>query len=58
MGKKRLIPDIEDTLLLPLRQLEILRKWRVGKVADVDIYGCDKLADQVADAKVKWDIRE
>ncbi len=58
---KRKIPDIEEVVLpdpmISMKQYEILRKWRVNKVADVDIYGCDKLAEPKADAKVKRNSR-
>ena len=54
--RKLVVEDIEDTvspLTKILKQLEILRNWRVDKVADVDIYGCDKLAEPFADPKVR-----
>lgn len=47
--------DIEDFIPseLALRQFDIIKKWREGRVADVDIYGCDKLAESTAEPKVK-----
>lgn len=56
---KRKIQDIEEVIppepeaIIPIKQLEILRNWRKDKIADVDIFGCDKLAEPTADAKVK-----
>ena len=52
--------DIEDlamTVDRPLRrhllQFEVIKKWRVGRVADVDVFGCYKLAEAGVDERVK-----
>ena len=37
-----------------LKQLNLIKKWKIGKVADVDIYGCDTLAEPGAEPKVPW----
>lgn len=49
--------DIEDTIP-SLRQFEVIKEWREGRVADVDVYGCDKLADRSVDEKVHRRRRE
>jgi hypothetical protein len=36
-----------------LKQLNLIKVWKVGKVADVDVYGCDTLAEPGADPKVR-----
>lgn len=38
-----------------LKQLNAIKKWKIGKVADVDVYGCDTLAEPGVDPKVKRD---
>lgn len=55
--RKRPIGDIEDTAtatetVTNVRQFEVIKEWRKGRVADVDVYGCDKLADCNVDEKV------
>lgn len=53
MSRKRIkIGDIED-ISTPLRQFNVIKNWRKGVVADVDIYGCDKLPEPGVDDKVK-----
>lgn len=60
-NQKRPFPaadDIEDSIpedgrkLEFIRQFEVIKKWRIGRVADVDVYGCDKLAEESVDPKV------
>ena len=57
-NKKRPVQDIEDApqeaeMKLFMRQFEVIKKWRNGRIADVDVYGCDKLAEEAVDAKVR-----
>lgn len=40
-----------------LKQLNFIKKWKIGKVADVDVYGCDTLAEAGATPKVQEDNR-
>ena len=40
-----------------LNQLNVIKKWKIGKVADVDIYGCDTLAEPGEDPKVKRTVK-
>lgn len=40
-----------------LKQLNVIKKWKIGKVADVDVYGCDTLAEPGADPKVKRTVK-
>jgi hypothetical protein len=56
---KRVIRDIEEAASananrLCLDQLEIIKKWRIGKIAPIDVYGCDRLADCMAEPKVNY----
>lgn len=52
--------DIEDAIpeiitsdkMKFMRQLNIMKKWKEGKVADVDVYGCDTLAEAGVEPKV------
>lgn len=58
--KRSFPPDIEDAVVAEdsmklkfIRQFAVIKKWKNGKFADVDVYGCDKLAEESADPKVK-----
>lgn len=61
--KRRVLEDIEDVIisnkkaspLLPLWkiQLEKIKEWRKDKIAPIDVYGCDRLADSTAEPKVQ-----
>lgn len=58
---KRVIRDIEEAASanananrLCRDQLEIIKKWRIGKIAPIDVYGCDRLADCMAEPKVNY----
>lgn len=60
MTKRKLakISDIEDIVNLSknalyMRQLNVIKEWKEGKVADVDVYGCDRLAEGGVEPKVK-----
>ena len=61
-NKKRSVRDIEDAFpcdsMKFIEQFDVIKRWRKGRVADVDIFGCDKLADESADAKVREGGRE
>lgn len=57
--RRRAVHDIEDSIPCDsedksefIRQFEVIKEWKKGRVADVDIFGCYKLAEETTDAKV------
>lgn len=48
-SKRVKLTDIED---ICVKQFNVIKEWRRGIVADIDIYGCEKIAGPEADAKV------
>lgn len=49
---EEIIPE-DMTASKCLKQLNLIKKWKIGKVADVDVYGCDTLAEAGAEPKVQ-----
>lgn len=51
MSKRTKLKDIED-ISTHLRQFSVIKEWRRGVIADVDVYGCEQLAEPGVDDKV------